>query len=116
MASEKPTITYDDFTKLDLRVAKVLEAEDHPHADKLLCLKIDVGGSERQIIAGLRGHYQPQELVGKEIVVLVNLQPRKMRGLESQGMLLAAGGQDDGSRTLAVLTTDKPTGAGAEVS
>lgn len=88
--AEKPMITYDDFAKLDIRVAKVLEIRDHPNADKLTCLTIDIGGQKRQIIAGIRGHYSHEELLGKLIIVLVNLQPRKMRGLESNGMLLAA--------------------------
>jgi len=76
MAQDKPTITYEDFAKLDLRVAKVLEATDHPNADKLICLKIDLGDQQRQIIAGLKGYYQAEELVGKNIVVIANLAPR----------------------------------------
>lgn len=93
--SETPdTITFDDFIKLDLRVAKVLEAKEHPNADKLLMLQIDLGSEQRQLIAGLKGHYQPDELVGKLIVVVKNLKPRKMRGEESQGMLLAASDED----------------------
>ena len=112
MGAEKPTIKYEDFAKLDLRVAKVLEAENHPNADKLVVLKIDLGGAQRQIIAGLRGYYEAEELVGKEIVVLANLEPRKMRGLESAGMLLAASKEDEQGRSLVVLTTDKNIGSG----
>lgn len=94
--SETPDnlITFDDFSKIDLRVAKVLEARPHPDADKLLVLKIDVGGEERQIVAGIKQYYEPENLVGKLIVVVKNLKPRVMRGQESQGMLLAASTED----------------------
>ena len=116
MSENKPVISYEDFAKLDLRVAKIMEAEDHPNADKLTCLKIDLGGEERQIIAGLRGYYEPSELLGKEIVVVANLAPRKMRGMESHGMLLAATRKDGEKMSLVILTTEKAIGAGAEVS
>lgn len=86
----KPEISYDLFAQLDLRVAKVLEAREHPNANKLLLLKIKVGSIEKQIVAGIRGHYEPAALVGKLIVVVNNLQPTMLRGEESQGMLLAA--------------------------
>jgi len=86
----KPTISYADFARLDLRIATVLEARDHPNADKLLLLKIDVGDQQKQIVAGIRGHYTPEALVGRQIVVLNNLEPALLRGEESQGMLLAA--------------------------
>ena len=116
MCENKATISYEDFCKLDLRVAKVIEAENHPDADKLICMKIDLGGEHRQIIAGLRGYYEPSELIGKEIVVVANLAPRKMRGIESHGMLLAASSESDGERSLVILTTEKPIGAGAAIS
>ncbi len=116
MSEAKPTITYDDFTKLDLRVAKVIEAENHPNADKLICLKIDLGSEQRQIIAGLRGHYDPAELIGKQIVVVANLAPRTMRGLQSQGMLLAAHSEDEAGTSLILITPEKPATPGAEVS
>ena len=115
-AQGKPIITYDDFAKLDLRVATIIEAENHPNADKLICLKIDLGGEQRQIIAGLRGHYEPAELIGKQIVVVANLAPRKMRGLESAGMLLAAHSQDESADTLLIITPEKPAKPGSEVS
>lgn len=90
-APETPTtITFDDFAKLDLRVGTVKSAEPHPAADKLIVLQVDLGSEQRQILAGLRGFYEPEALVGRQIVVVANLAPRKMRGLESQGMLLAA--------------------------
>ena len=97
MCEPKPTITYEDFAKLDLRVATIVQAENHPNADKLICLQIDLGTEQRQIIAGIRGHYEPTDLVGKQIVVVANLAPRKMRGLESQGMLLAAHSENESS-------------------
>ena len=86
----KPTITIDDFAKLDLRVAKVLSCEPHPKADKIWVLQVDIGNEKRQILAGLREQVKPEELVGKKIVVIANLAPRQIRGLESQGMVLAA--------------------------
>ncbi len=116
MSEDKPTITFDDFAKLDLRVAKIIEAENHPNANKLICLKIDLGSEERQIIAGIRGHYEPAELIGKQIVVVANLAPRTMRGLESQGMLLAAHAQNESASSLVLITPEKPTTPGAEVS
>ena len=89
------TITYDDFAKVALRIGIVLSAEKHPNADRLLVLKVDVGEPEpRQIVAGIAKVYEPETLVGKRIVVVVNLAPAKLRGVESQGMLLAAGGSD----------------------
>jgi methionyl-tRNA synthetase len=88
------TIQYDDFAKLDLRVATVVECKPHPNADKLLVLQIDLGTEKRQICAGLRQFYQPEQLVGKQIVVVANLAPRTMRGEVSQGMLLAASNGD----------------------
>ena len=89
--SDESSISYEDFKKLDLRVGLVLEAYDLEKSDHLLRLKIDIGEKEpRQIIAGLKGFYNPKTLVNRKVIVLVNLQPRKMMGLESQGMLLAA--------------------------
>jgi len=113
----KAPITFDDFVKLDLRIAKVLSVEDHPNADKLIVLQIDLGGEQRQIIAGLKAHLDdPQSLVGRNIVVVANLEPRKMRGLESNGMLLAAssGSEDDGR--VICLTTLEDIAPGSTVS
>ncbi|MES2558597.1 MAG: methionine--tRNA ligase [Bacteroidota bacterium] len=87
----KADITYDDFDKLDLRVGKVLEAEKVPKADKLLKLIVDLGFEKRTILSGIAEYYQPEELVGKLVTVVANLAPRKIRGIESQGMLLMAG-------------------------
>lgn len=82
-------ITFDDFTKVELRTAKVLEVEPHPKADRLWLLKIDGGEEQRQIVAGVRSHYTADELLGKTIIVVWNLQPATIRGVESKGMLLA---------------------------
>lgn len=87
----KSDITYDDFDKIDLRVGKVLEAERVPKADKLLKLTVDLGFEKRTILSGIAEYYQPEELVGKLVTVVANLAPRKIRGIESQGMLLMAG-------------------------
>lgn len=92
--SPLPQITWDDFAKLDLRVARIIEAAAHPNADKLLVLRIDLGAEQRQLVAGIRGYYEPEQLVGRLIVVVTNLAPRTMRGIESQGMLLAASTTD----------------------
>lgn len=116
MSEQKPNITFDDFMKLDLRVAKVLEVSEHPNADKLLVLKVDLGEETRQIIAGVKAYYSPEQLLGKQIVVVANLDPRKMRGLESQGMLLAASYEEGEERNVVVLTPDKEVKPGSTVS
>ena len=112
----KPLINFDDFMKLDLRVGTIVEASDHPNADKLICLKVDLGDHQRQIIAGLKAHYEAADLLGKQIVVVANLQPRKMRGLESAGMLLAASSEDSEQRSVVILTPASPVANGASVS
>ncbi|MDO8523062.1 MAG: methionine--tRNA ligase subunit beta [bacterium] len=88
------TISYEEFKKIDLRVAKILTAERVEGSDKLLKLVVSLGEEERQIVAGIGKVYLPEDLVGKEIVVVANLEPRKLLGLESQGMLLAADAED----------------------
>ena len=107
------TISYDDFAKLDLRVAEVKSVEKHPNADRLLVIKLDVGGEERTVVGGLAAHYKPEELVGKKVVLLANLKPRKLRGIVSQGMLLAAGGEGG---TLALLTPEREVEPGSKIS
>jgi methionyl-tRNA synthetase len=108
------TIQYDDFAKLDLRVATVVECRPHGNADKLLVLQIDLGGERRQICAGLRQHYQPEQLVGKQIVVVANLAPRQMRGETSNGMLLAA--TDPASGRVIVVSPSENVAPGSKVS
>ncbi len=83
-------LSFDEFKKLDLRVARILTAEKIPDAENLLKLKIDIGGEQRQIVAGIAKFYTPESLVGKQIVVVANLEPKTFRGVESQGMALAA--------------------------
>jgi methionyl-tRNA synthetase len=84
------SLTIDQFRAVELRVATVKSAEPHPNADRLLVLRVDLGGEERQIVAGIRASYEPASLVGRQVVVVANLEPAKLRGVESQGMLLAA--------------------------
>ena len=91
LPSGKPEIAFDEFAKIDLRVARIVQAENHPSADRLLRLQLDDGsGTARQICAGIKGHYTPESLVGRLIIIVANLAPRKIRGEESRGMLLAA--------------------------
>jgi methionyl-tRNA synthetase len=97
-------ITYDDFAKLELRVARVLEVRPHPNAERLLLLQVDVGDQQKQIVAGIRQHYTPEQLIGKLIVVVNNLAPAMLRGESSNGMLLAA---TSGEKVI-VLTPDDP--------
>jgi methionyl-tRNA synthetase len=104
-------ISIDDFAKVDLRVAQVLVAERVPKADKLLRLEVDLGYEKRQILAGIAQYYEPEKLVGRKIVIVANLAPRKMRGLESNGMLLAASLQPDGAPVLAGFLEEVPLGA-----
>jgi methionyl-tRNA synthetase len=107
----KPTIEYEDFAKIDLRVAKVIEAEPVPKADKLLKLIVDLGGERRQILAGIAQQFTPESLIGKSVIVVANLAPRKLRGLESQGMLLAASAAADGPPlALVTVESDVPPG------
>jgi methionyl-tRNA synthetase len=105
-----PMIAIDDFVKVDLRVAQVLVAERVPKADKLLRLEVDLGYEKRQILAGIAQYYDPEKLIGRKIVIVANLEPRKMRGLESNGMLLAAS-LPDGAPVLASFLEEVPLGA-----
>ena len=104
-------ITIDDFAKVELRVAQVLVAERIPKADKLLRLEVDLGYEKRQILAGIAQYYEPERLIGRKIVIVANLAPRKMRGLESNGMLLAASLPPDGAPVLAGFLEEVPLGA-----
>ncbi len=103
-------ITIDDFSKVELRVAQILVAERVPKADKLLRLEVDLGTEKRQILAGIAEYYEPEKLIGRRIVIVANLAPRKMRGLESNGMLLAAS-LEGGAPVLAGFLDDVPLGA-----
>ncbi|MGD0858291.1 MAG: methionine--tRNA ligase [Terracidiphilus sp.] len=103
-------IAIDDFAKVDLRVAQILVAERVPKADKLLRLEVDLGYEKRQILAGIAQHYEPEKLIGRKIIIVANLAPRKMRGLESNGMLLAAS-LEGGAPVLAGFLEEVPLGA-----
>lgn len=105
-------LSIDDFQKMELRTAKVLSCEEHPNADKLLVLKVDVGEEEpRQLVAGLKQWYQPDDLVGRDVVIVANLEPATLRGVQSNGMLLAA---QDGDEVI-VVSPEKPIKPGAVV-
>jgi len=107
----KPEIEYEDFSKIEMRVVKVIAAEAIPKAKKLLKLKVDCAGEIRQVIAGISQYYKPEDLVGKQVVLLMNLKPRKLMGLESQGMILAANSKDG----IAVVVPEKVVPEGSEV-
>jgi methionyl-tRNA synthetase len=105
-------ITYPDFAKLELRVAKVLEARPHPNADRLLLLQVDVGDEQKQIVAGIRQHYAPEQLVGKLIVIVNNLEPAMLRGESSNGMLLAATSNE---KVVILTVDDRDCAVGAKI-
>lgn len=102
----KPEITYDDFDKIDFRVGTIVKAEKHPKADKLLVFQVKLGTEMRQVISGVAGSFKPEEMVGKKVIVVANLKPRQLRGMESKGMLLFA---DNGER-VEIVTTSAPDG------
>jgi len=104
-------VTFDEFKKIDLRIGRITSAEAHPNADKLLVMKVDLGGDERQLVAGLKPWYTPEQLVGKLIVVVANLEPATLRGVESQGMLLAC---QDGQNVM-ILHPDGDASPGSKV-
>ncbi len=108
-------ITYQDFLKLDIRIGEIKSAEDVEGTDRLIKLSVDVGEEEpRTLVAGMKEYYSPEEMIGKRIAVLVNLEPRKMRGIMSNGMLLAA--STDGFESVKLLTTDGDIALGSKVS
>ena len=108
----KETISYDDFSKLQFQVGEIISCEAVPKADKLLCSQVKIGSQTKQIVSGIRSTYTPEEMVGKKVMVLVNLEPRKIRGLLSEGMLLCA---EDEKGTLSLMIPEKPMPSGAEV-
>jgi methionyl-tRNA synthetase len=105
-------VSITDFQKINLRVGQVTKVEDHPDAEKLLVLQVDFGSEQRQLVAGLKKHYEKDELLNKKIIVILNLDPAKLRGVESNGMLLAA---DDGKGEVALLVPDKDIALGSRV-
>lgn len=104
-------LSFDDFKNVELRIARVVDVREHPNADRLYLLRIDVGGEEKQIVAGIRSKYQKDELVGRKIVVVNNLEPVELRGERSEGMLLAAGGEDGP----VILIPDEDVPAGTQI-
>ncbi|MBV9608230.1 MAG: methionine--tRNA ligase subunit beta, partial [Acidobacteria bacterium] len=104
-------ITIDDFAKVEMRVGQVKVAEKVKGADKLLRLEVDIGSELRQVIAGIAEAYAPESLIGRKVVIVTNLQPRKLRGLESNGMIVAASFGDKGTPVLAGFLEDVPVGA-----
>lgn len=106
---QAPEITIDDFAKVEMRVARIIGAERVPKTDKLLKIRVDAGGEERTIVSGIAQHYQPEELAGKNIIIVANLKPVKLRGIESRGMLLTA--EDDGKLSLLTVMADIPAGS-----
>ncbi len=104
-------VSFDDFSKLDLKVGKILEVSCHPNAEKLYLLKVDVGDKIIQLVAGVKPFYEPEQLENKLIVVLTNLEPKNIRGVLSQGMVLAVQGKDD----VSLIISDKEIDVGSIV-
>src|SRR3954468_15274023 len=113
-AATPATIVYDDFAKVQLRVATVLEAKPAPKGDRLLVLQVDLGNERRQILAGIRQHVAPEQMVGRQIIVVATLAPRSMMGLTSQGMLLAA--TDPATNKVVVVSPSEAVAPGSKVS
>ena len=109
----KPEITFEDFGRMQFQVGEILECEEVPKSKKLLCSKVKVGSEIKQIVSGIKAYYKPEEMVGKKVMVLVNLKPAKLAGVLSEGMLLCAEGADG---SLALMTPEKEMPAGAEIS
>jgi methionyl-tRNA synthetase len=107
------SVTIEQFRALELRVGTVRAAEPHPNADRLVVLRVDVGGEERRLVAGIRAHYDAAALVGRQVVVVANLEPATLRGVESQGMVLAAA--EEGSGRVVLLRPDEPVVPGSVV-
>lgn len=107
----KPEIEFSDFEKCDFRIGQVKSVENHPNADKLYVLKVDIGGEERTIVSGLKDHYKPEEIIGKKLAMIVNLKPVNLRGVESNGMILAAESGD----ALSLLRADRDIDPGAKI-
>jgi methionine--tRNA ligase beta chain len=106
------TITIDDFKKVVLKVGKVVECAAHTNANKLLVLKVDIGGEVRQVVSGIKQWYAPEQLVGKSVILVANLAPANLRGVESQGMVLAASSGDQ----VILLSPEKDAAPGSKVS
>lgn len=106
------TIKFTDWQRLDIRLGEILEVNDHPSASKLYIFKVDIGDKEINLVAGLKEHYAPVELKGKKIVVFVNLEPKIIQGIKSEGMVLAA---EDSKHNISLLTVNDYCESGANV-
>ena len=106
-------ITFNDFKKIELKVGEIKEVNDHPSADKLYIINVNTG-EERTLVAGIKNHYSKKELIGKKIIVVCNLEEKELRGIKSQGMLLAA--SDDDKENVVLLTIDKDIENGSKIS
>jgi len=112
----KAEVSYEDFEKLDFRIGKILHAEEVKKSKKLLLFKVQVGEEVRQILSGIKSAYRPEELVGKKVMVLVNLKPRMIAGYESQGMLLSAAFEEEGEEVLSLMTSLRDMPAGSDIA
>jgi len=109
----KEEITFDDFMKLQFQVGEIIACEAVPKSKKLLCSQVKIGSQVKQIVSGIRSNYSPEEMVGKKVMVLVNLKPAKLAGVLSEGMLLCA---EDAEGNLALMTPEKNMPSGAEIA
>jgi methionyl-tRNA synthetase len=108
----KPEISYEDFAKLQFQVGEIIACEEVKKSKKLLCSQVKIGSQIKQIVSGIKAHYTPEEMVGKKVMVVVNLKPAKLAGLISEGMILCA---EDADGNLALMIPDRPMPAGAEI-
>ena len=108
----KAEITYDDFAKMQFQMGEIIACEAVPKSKKLLCSQVKIGSQVKQIVSGIKAYYTPEEMVGKKVMVLVNLKPAKLAGVLSEGMLLCA---EDAEGNLALMTAEKPMPSGAEI-
>ena len=104
-------VPFEEWKKLDLRIVEILSVEDHPNADKLYVLKVDLGTEKRTVVAGIKNYYPKEKLIGKKVVVFTNLQPAVLRGIKSEGMILAADDRD--ADAIALLQPEKDIKNGA---
>ena len=109
----KPEITFEDFEKMQFQVGEIIACEEVKKSRKLLCSQVKIGSQVKQIVSGIKAHYTPEEMVGKKVMVLVNLKPAKLAGVLSEGMLLCA---EDADGRLALMTPEKEMPAGAQIS
>ncbi len=107
-------ISFEQWKKLDLRVGEITEVEDHPSADRLYVLKVNIGDEERTLVAGLKEHYEKDELIGKKIIVFMNLKPAELRGIKSEGMILAAVEEGDEEKVV-LLSPEEEIANGARI-